>query len=141
MNRQRLPPRPPLWIGKHCRGRAINASSRYDLGRKHSVFLVCSAARWSKRFLDKRVPGRTDYAAVIVEHNLDWHVLEQRLHTPFTQERLDKYRLFHLGNDFCSDTAADENAAGGHEIQGAVSSFCTKHADENRQSLIADRSL
>ena len=105
------------------------------------MFLICGATRWPERFLDKRVSRSPDYSAVIVEHNLDWHVPEQRFHAAFMQEGLHEYRALHPGNDFCSDAAADENAAGGHEIQGAVSRLGPEYTDENRQSLIADRSL
>src|SRR4030088_2950211 len=105
------------------------------------VLLICGATRWPKRFLDKRVSGCPNDSAVIVEHNLYRHVLEQGLHAAFVQEGLHEYRALHPGNDFCSDAAADENAAGGHEIQGAVSRLGPEYSDENRKSLIADRGL
>jgi hypothetical protein len=103
--------------------------------------LIRRPARGAERFLDKCVACRADYAAVVIEHDFDGHVLKQRFHAAFVQERLHEHRILHLGHDFRRYTSPDENAPGGHELQSAVPGLSTEDAHEDRQRLIADRGL
>src|SRR6267378_4727891 len=100
--------------------------------------LIAGTTYCPEGFLDERISGCTDDPAVIVEHNLDRHVLEHCFHAAFVEEGLHECRIFHLWDNFRSNAATDKDASSGHEVQRAVSRLCPKYADKNRQGLIAN---
>src|SRR5580704_15602747 len=105
------------------------------------LVLIRCPGRCAKSFLNECVARRADYSAVIVEHDLDWHVLKQSFHAALVQERLHEPRLLHLGHVFCRDAASEENATGGHELQGTVPGLSAEDVYEERQCPVADRGL
>ena len=76
-----------------------------------------------KCFLDQRISRRTDETRIVIKNYFDRHILQQVLHSSLIQKRFHEDGIAHLGNNFRGDAAADENSAGGHEIQRAVAGF------------------
>src|SRR5207249_12038550 len=92
----------------------------------------------SKRLLHESVAGSADDSRFVIQYDLHWHFLKQRLHPTFVQKRLHEDCILHLRHNLGSNAAANENASCGHEMQSAIPGLCSINTDENRQGPIAD---
>src|SRR5947207_4282502 len=101
-----------------------------DLGRR---------SHWSlKSSLDQCVLCCTNDSRIVIQNNFHRHVSEQGTHAAFVEKRVHEYWVLHAGNDLSRDIAADEDAAGCHEVQRTVTCLRSIDTDENVQRLIAN---
>src|SRR5438270_822161 len=82
-------------------------------------------ARNPKRLLDQRRTRRSQQASVVVQYNLDRHLLQQALHASFLPESLQEGLILHLRQDLRRDAPPDKHPASGHKFQRAVAGFAS----------------
>ena len=85
------------------------------------------------------VAGGAEEGGAVVEDDAEGDASHEFLEAAFGEEGFEEYRLLQEREDFGGDAAADEDAAGGHGLQGEVAGFGAEDGSEDLRGLRAER--